>query len=257
MLGDHWFASRFDIGRPLSTAAKEAAREGVDLAETLVRGLVVVTQTCDIVRSCADRPFIEVCPLVEVDDSRLQDIAHARRPAYALVPALAGQRLVADIDRTMTLEKPVVAKWNRTPGHNSDAEGRAFAQALARKRVRFAFPDDFTALAKKLHDRLAAKHDKNTDEGRSLQDLREIRVQASPSWDANPVTLDFWFIRYDRDIAEGRGWEDLLIEWLNLVPKAGRFNEVNGEVVTLGDLTAADYVGSDPLDLDHLSSRRP
>jgi hypothetical protein len=30
---------------------------------------------------------------------------------------------------------------------------------------------------------------------------------------------------------------------------------VNGVVMTLDDLTARDYVESDPLDLDHLSSR--
>jgi hypothetical protein len=118
------------------------------------------------------------------------------------------------------------------------------------------FPDDFTELVKKLHGRLADKHEKNTDEGRGLRALREIRVQVTPSWDADAAVVFFWFIRRDGDADfEGRNWADLLNGWLELVPRSDRFTEVEGQVVTLGDLTAADYVGSDPLDLDHLSSR--
>ena len=82
-----------------------------------------------------------------------------------------------------------VAKWSRTPGFTSDADGRAFAQALARKRVRLAFPDSFTDLAKKLQGRLADQHERNTDEGRGLRSLREIRVQAS-SVGSDPLDLD-------------------------------------------------------------------
>lgn len=254
VLGEQWFLSRFDPEHPLSSAARTAAEEGVDLADEQVRGLIIVTQTCDIVRSCVERPFVEVCPLVEVDDSILHEIS--RRPRYALVPILVSQYLVADLDRTMTLEKPIVAKWSRTPGWTTDAEARAFAQALARKRVRFAFPDDFNILIKKLHNRLGDKHEKNTDEGRGLRALREIRVQATPGWDAASVALFFWFVRHDADVDfEGKNWVHLLKGWLNLVPKAGRFTEVEGQVVTLDDMTAADYVSSDPLDLDHLSSR--
>jgi len=158
----------------------------------------------------------------------------------------------------MTVEKPVVAKWRRTPGYRSDSDGRAFAQALSRKRVRFAFPDDFTELARKLQERFIGKHEKNTDEGRGLRALREIRVQATPAWEADPVALIFWFIRHGEGGAagfEGKDWVDLLREWLRLVPKSGRFTEVDGQVVTLADLTGEEYVNSDPLDLDHLSSR--
>jgi hypothetical protein len=168
---------------------------------------------------------------------------------------LIAGRLVADLDRVMTVEKSIVAKWQRTPGFTSDAEGRSFAQALARKRLRFAFPDDFTELTKKLQARLGDKHEKDTDEGRGLRALREIRVQASPMWDARAVELLFWFVRHDTDHNfQGKSWAELLKEWLKLAPSTGRFS-VDGQVVTLEEMTGADYVASDPLDLDHLSSR--
>jgi hypothetical protein len=50
-------------------------------------------------------------------------------------------------------------------------------------------------------------------------------------------------------------WDELLGSWLRLVPVAGRFRSVDGVVVTIEDLSALDYVGSDPLDLDYVTSR--
>jgi hypothetical protein len=254
VVGEQWFVHRLEKSFSVTVAGREAAKADVDLAEQEVAGFVVVSQTCDVVRSCNDRPYVEVCPLVEVDEDRLAEIQRGRRPAYAFVPLLAGRKLVADLDRVMTVEKPAVAAWERTPGLSTDEEARAFAVALGRKRIRFAFPDDFTTLARKLQARLADKHDRNTDEGRGLRALREIRIQAAPQWDGEPVELFFWFIRHTADADfEGKNWADLLKEWLKLVPPSGRFTSVDGQVATLDDMTARDYVDSDPLDLDHLS----
>jgi hypothetical protein len=234
--------------------ASAAGQTEVDLVESGVIGFAIVTQTCDLVRSHRDRPFAEVCPLVEVDADILQQIRRAQRPGYAYIPGLAARSLVADLDRTMTVEKEIVAAWARTPGCSSDVETRAFADALCRKRGRFAFPDDFVLLAKKLQSRLIEKHDRNSPEGKALRALREIRVKASPSWDAAQPAIMFWFIRETEDEQfEGASWSALLTAWLKLVPKSGRFAEVFGQVVTLEELTAADYVESDPLDLDNLS----
>ena len=128
---------------------------------------------------------------------------------------------------------------------------------MARKRTRFAFPDDFTLFASKLQSRLQDKHEKQSDEGEALRALREIRVRAAPSWDADPVDVMFWFIRKDDEPDfKGQSWDKFLESWLKLVPATGRFNSVNGVVTTLNDLTARDYVESDPLDLDYLSSQQ-
>ena len=50
----------------------------------------------------------------------------------------------------------------------------------------------------------------------------------------------------------GKSWADLLDAWLKLVPADGHFEIVDGHVTTLDDLTAAEYVNSDRLDLDHV-----
>lgn len=152
----------------------------------------------------------------------------------------------------MTVEKPVVAGWERTPGWGTDVESRSFALALARKRVRFAFPDDFTTLIRKLQKRLKEKHDRESVEGRAL---RMIRVSAAPSWDDAPCTLTFFFVRNGEDVEfEGKSWNTLVEAWLKLAPESGRFTKIYGQVTTPEDLRAYDYVDSDPLDFDHLSS---
>lgn len=255
-LDAQWFLHVADPQQPLTTMASDGDGEGPQALTYPVEGLALVTQTCDVVRSCVERPYTEFSPLVEVTGDVLQDIKRGRRPAYAFLPVLANRRLVVDLDRVMTVEKSLVATWTRTPGWSTDAESREFARALARKRVRFAFPDDFTGFVKRLCRRFTDKHEKDTAEGRGLRALREIRIQAAPSWDAPAVALMFWFVRHDEEIEfEGKSWDGLLDGWLKLVLAAGRFTEVDGVVVALDDLTAAEYVNSDPLDLDHLSSR--
>lgn len=253
-LGEQWFVLRYSPGKPITEAALQNAQEDVDLIEVEVRGLVVVTQTCDIVRSCELRPFVEVVPLVEVDDATLQDVKRGRRPQYAFIRGAATSNLVADLDRVMTLEKAIVAEWDRQIGCVSDQDFRALGQALARKRVRFAFPDDFTEFVRPLQQQLQSKHNKNSSEGEALRSLQEIRVQAAPTWDAASVELMFWFIRSEKDLQfQGTSWNKLLEKWLGLVPVAGRFQRVDGVVTTLEDMTAKEYVESDRLDLDHLS----
>jgi hypothetical protein len=253
VLGDHWFAYRIDPANPLTEAARAAARDGADLAEASVAGFVIATQTCDIVKSQGDRDFVEVCPLVEVSETIYSDVRRKSRPRYAIVPALAARRLVADLDRTMTMEKPVVEEWVRVPGWKTHAEERAFAQALARKRSRPAFPDEFVEHIQDFQKRIKDKHNRESEEGRALRAIREIRVHAAPDWQATQISLTFWFIRLDDKMPQGL--EKQVDSWLALVPVTDAFVAVDAHVVTLSEMTAAEYVDCDELDLDRLSSQ--
>ncbi|MDE0101979.1 MAG: hypothetical protein OXN89_06335 [Bryobacterales bacterium] len=83
--------------------------------------------------------------------------------------------------------------------------------ALDRKRARTAFPNDFVQFASPLMRRMSSKHDKQSDEGRALRSLREIRVRAAPSWDADAVELLFWFIREEGEsLSEELIWDHCL-----------------------------------------------
>ena len=254
-LEEHWFTHIADPSRALTTESGQA-EGGLQAITSEVEGLIIITQSCDIVRSCAKRPFLEFSPLVKVAPLSLKQIERGLRPAYAFVSAIADADLVADLDRVMTVEKAVVSTWKRTQGCKTDVEVRNFAQALARKHARFAFPDEFTLFVSGLQARLREKYDKFTEEGNALRALREIRVRAAPSWDATDVELFFWFIRDETDSdLQRKSWIPLLESWLKLIPANGRFTRVDGAVTLLEDLTARDYVESEPLDLDYLSNR--
>lgn len=256
-LGNHRFLFRLDTEAPLTEPAAVAAAVQADTAEEDVRGFTVVTQTCDLVRGCRERPFVHVSPLVEVDASTLREIERGRRPRYAFVPTLAARNLVVDLDRVMTVEKPVIAGWTRIEGMRHERDARRFRFALIRNRARAAFPDDFVRLISALTRRISAKHDAQSDEGRALRALREIRIRAEPSWSAQEIRVMFWFIRDEGSLSfEGRNWNSYREQWLRRIPTAGRFSGIDGAVQTLDDLTARDYVESDPLDFDHLSTRK-
>ncbi len=256
VLGEHWFLGRADPNRPLTEPSRESCDPDTGAYEGEVPGFAVLTQTCDLVRRCDRRPFVELAPLAKLDEEEWRSVARGRQPRFAIVPALAERKLVADLDRVMTVEKPVIASWERVPGCNTDDESRSFALALARKRSRTAFPDDFVDLVKQLQLRIGEKYEKRTDEGSALRSLREIRVRAAPSWDAADVDVEFLFIRNEGDADfEGTAWDKWLDQWLARVPASGRFRNVEGVVQTLGELTARDYVESDLLDLGFLSNR--
>jgi hypothetical protein len=239
-----------------AAAEKMSPGSGSTLAAVgeIVPGLALVSQSCDIVRSCKLKPYVDVAPLVEVDEKTLEMARLGRTVAVAYLPAVAKRRLVADLERVQTVEKAIVADWQRVAGCHTDEEARNFAEALRRKRGRFAFPDDFVALAACLSDRIKQKHNKNTREGEMLRALREIRVRGVPSWNAERVDLTFLFIKDGGpDPADEETWAAQLKVLLALVKPQGRYVAVSGYVTTLDDITARDLVESDPLDFDHLS----
>jgi len=250
-----------DLSRPHSPASLAAAKgwsegAGVDKIVCVsedVPGIVMLTQTCDIVRPCRDRPFVEIALLVAVDAGAVEQVRRRKRPAYAYVPAMAGSGLVADLDRIMTVEKAVVANWKRIPGWKADAEGREFGRAIAWKRSRFAFPDDFVRATSRFRARLFDKHGRDSAEGECLRALREIRVQAKPSWDHAQVSLTIWFID---DAAPGRHSSEFhhwVEQWVKFIDQAGRFRVESALVCRLDDISARDYVESERLDFDSLS----
>jgi hypothetical protein len=175
-------------------------------------------------------------------------------PQYARIATKP--ELVADLDQVVTVEKSVVAGWKRTPGWNTDAEVREFAETLSRKTARFAFPDDFTRhVVKRLQRRIREKYEKENDEGKALRSLSEIRVLASPAWDSKEVTVFFLFVRDDSPAAASVKWDQHVAQWLALCEPHGSIKLVEGRATSLDGMRAREYRDSDRLDLEYLSDR--
>jgi hypothetical protein len=194
------FSHAADLRRPVTSASiqRSSSSAATDaspvLITTAVEGLVVLTQTCDIRRTSRDRPYVEVCPVITVDAAIAASAASGERPSYAALPVL-GNGAVADLDRVMTVEKGWLSLASRVAGWTSDSEIRRFQAAVSRRYVRFAFPDDFTAAASKLREKIVSRHGKLTSpEGQLFSQVEQVRVSAVPSWSGSAISVTLSFI---------------------------------------------------------------
>jgi hypothetical protein len=259
-----------DYRQPITDGSREAAAaeraEGdadVGMVAIDVPGVVIISQSCDLVRSCAEQPFIKVAVLQEVDSGFLDEVKRGRRPRFAFIPAIVDRLLVANLDAVNTVEKSIIAAvdpQDRIRGCRTDAEIRELAFALSRNIERFAFPDDFTTAMRSIQARILEKHgtatrDKKgrpTNEGALLTALREIRVACSPSWSASDPALTFYLIVNSRAEIPADGDEIAEALFKRFKP-SGPFKDFSFRLIALSELSAEAYVSSQPLDLEHLS----
>jgi len=249
------FVYRLDVRVPV-TVEDPSDPDPSDVAETDVPGFVVLSQTCDIQRAIAQRPYVKVSALIPCPTGiTIEEIRKGLRPQFAFVPGVADRGLVADLDQVMTVEKPLLASWMRLEGCRNDGELRAFASAISRKFARFAFPNDFVGALRKFAALVKEKHNKpESAEGKALRALREIRVAATPSWNATTVRLYFFFVRPEQESeAPSQSWAHWTTRWLDLVRPSGRYVSVDGIAIPLSKMRADEYLASDQLDFDHLS----
>ncbi len=82
--------------------------------------------------------------------------------------------------------------------------------------------------------------------------MREIRVTASPSWDAPEPHIEFLFILEGGGQAS-KAFEAAITSLVGRFKAEGVFRDPTYRIVSLEDLTAASYLASDRLDLEHLS----
>lgn len=226
---------------------------GITLVEEEIEGVVILTQTCDIVRSSQDRAYLEVAPLVRIEEPHvLREIRKGTRPRYAYIPAAVGEMSVADLDRVMTVDKAAASEWSFQRGCTDPMEQTRFAHAIARKRNRFAFPDDLVELLRPLQQRIIKKHAKNSPEGEFLRILREIRILAFPSFDADEVSLYFYFMVSDDSLITP-ALEEQSTTWIDLLGETATYTSFDAIITSYNCVSALEYINSIPLDLDYLS----
>lgn len=261
VLGAQDFIYKYDIKAPATTVSvaqeEDRKREGEDSEPIVieeVKGLVVVSQTCDIVREIKKRPFVEVSPLVEVKPDQYGNIKAGRMPRFAAIEALEAQNLVVDLDRTMTVEKPILESWKKSDGFTSYDSRRKFSEALGRKRARPAFPDDFVSFIDPLREIVVKKHGKDTDEGKALVLIDEIRVIPEPDWSVEQIKINFLFFlnkkKPDTDMLKIDGF---VKSWLNKLDLKHQKYNIDYRLDYLSNYSAEDYVLSERLDYDYLS----
>ena len=178
---------------PTTTYAKEHAATGKlsGMYEEASAGVAVLTQTCDLIpRPDRSRPFVAVAPLVELEERDTMDARRGRRPRYAHLPSYEDGRFCVDLDRITTIETGVLLKYARTPGLLTDQDRAAFGKAVARKFLRFAFPDDLPRALARWRDHVVSKHDKeNSPEGTLYRHALDVRLSVADTWDADAIDV--------------------------------------------------------------------
>ena len=237
--------------------ALQAAHTDMDIVAVEIPGFVVVSQTCDLVRNCQERPYVEICPLVSLPDSLVGHLQRNRLARFAPLPALDNKNLAVDLDRVMTVEKGVLASITeqRKRGVLSEIQAQILTETLGRKRTRAALPNEFTGAVGPLRERILNKYEKNSPEGIFVQSVREIRVRSMPSWTADEIEVEFLFVfdSVSQIPADADRWITALLKFVAI---GGKIISIDGRPVGLDQLSAASYLESYRLDLDHLSQGR-
>lgn len=218
--------------------------------------LAIVSQTCDIVRDCQQRPFLLLAPIVELPESDAVEAIRGARPRYIPVPGLGNNSFV-DLDKVVTSEKSILLGFVPKRGLIDERSQQQFGNRVARVFSRFAFPDDLSNALDKMRSRIKRKHAKNSDEGRALEALEEIRITGSPSWNSLRIDVFILFLPATRTEASkvmtDEEWNTCIDGWIGRAEPIGVIRSVSGTMIPLDELTARRYIDSSPLDLDYLS----
>ncbi|MGO1079766.1 hypothetical protein [Inquilinus sp. CA228] len=226
-----------------------------------VPGLVVITQTCDIVNFGPGKESVVVCPLVELSDATLIEVATGRTPRAALLEHPPKPNLAIDLGRMMSLRKEVLATLTRHVGVSTDEARVRLADALQRKHGRFAFPDAFNEhVLNVLKKKIARAHKSSgSPAGKAYRSIRYTRVRGAPNWEAEHVTVGFWFVLHDPsqrevslseiDKAVGELLEGLV--W----PDGFAAERPAYELRTMDEMTAREWNESQLVDWEFISNR--
>jgi hypothetical protein len=241
--------------------------------------VVLVTQTCDVVRPIDLRRFVTIASVVQLDGDTLANARRRRIPRYAPLPGLGEDRF-CDLDRLTSVEKSLLLDQHRTHGLRDGGDEWTFAESVRRHFTRAALPDDVVRTLRPLTTLFDKRAGKQTDEGARVEEIDELRVDLS-GFDEGAVGLLFVISGRslsapDPSAVEGSTkrtvaelcsllgqTEDLSARWalwtalcelwaMPCTPK-GAVTEVDVEVVTLASMTAEQYTSTTQVDLDHLS----
>jgi hypothetical protein len=219
-------------------------------------GIAIVSQSCDVVKSTENCPYVQVAPLVPVDENEASQILRGKRPRLVIIPGIEGKGLAIDLDACATVQKDAIVSENRICGC-PDAGAQAYlGKALARHRGRFAFPDDFNdEVAAPIAEWISDKYRKQSPQGDLIQSIVEVRV-TTDNW-ASPTLLTLHLLCNGPLPAPlPEEWTDAIERVAKKASASKKYPDVDVVLTTFDDISAAEYRASFELDWDGLSTPR-
>jgi hypothetical protein len=171
----------------------------VVVEESRPESLVIVTQTCDVVRARSDPQaprLLQAAVVVSVTDPNRRALyLRGDSPRYVPVP-LAGDNAFADLDSIISVQISLLEGCDHYHGLPDDAKAASqFGKAVARKFGRYPFPDDLAVAVEALRTRILDRRNRpDSPEGRVLLQMIQIRAEALPDWGADHIDVFLVFI---------------------------------------------------------------
>lgn len=149
-------------------------RQG-DILQRGRRRLVLLSRTCDIVRSIDDRPNVYVAPAEHRPDD---DQAHLwRRPQWLPLPAYEDGKWCADLDQIDQIHK---RRLRRCKPKNFSVEtgeqDRFFRRHLGRYLSKPSWEEYVERTLEPITKRMRSKYSKQSPEGSLIADVLDIRI---------------------------------------------------------------------------------
>lgn len=221
-------------------------------------GLIVISQTCDIVRRTGGRHFVSVCALTKRPETEVREIKSGRRPYFAVVDN-TDEAVFADLRKIMSVSKDLLRTWDRQEGFGAETGRVQFANSLERKFGQFAFPDDFDRAMSAFKQRVWKRHDKTESlPGKVYRSLLQIRFKCEPDWDSARKKIRVLAILREPKFREALRQQiaEELEDSLSKVELPEDYswsdNDLKFILATAKNLNAADVLGSRRADFDFL-----
>lgn len=177
------------------------------------KGVVVVSQTCDIVQT--NKRSVIVAPRVFVENHRVNAAKKGYSPQYVHLNNLPEDSFV-DLEHCATISKELLVRseiLGQGVDQRSAEDVGVFAARVGRKFSRFPFPDDVQPWFRPLQVMLQKKHGKSNSLGELLKSTVTLRL-AAQDWEAQGRALTLHIIG-DREsipsidvLTDGWEWKD-------------------------------------------------
>jgi len=186
--------SGFDDGGSVSAIGTDAPH-----------GMVIVSQTCDLVREEARRPDFKASLIRDLEgEPSLSDAQSQASPRWLPLPAL-GPTYFGDLDVVVTYSKGVLLLCSEiVEGCRSEDDERMLAECLRRNSGRFPFPDDVQRSLHRLRSLFRKRSGKNSAEGRAVDALLTVRVQPHHLWATSGLAVTVHFVFADEWLEASR-----------------------------------------------------
>lgn len=211
-------------------------------------GAVVISQTCDIVRSPSIQPHVNVVPLVRLPEGKAIDGRRRRLIQFVHIPGLGGDAF-ADLSIVMTVAKRALIAYARERGCSDAMSLRIFADALKRRWGRYAFSDEIVKILSPLHARL-----KDSKNRKWIDKIETIMCHTDASWSDDQSRIEIYFlVSSDMSEADIDALRKTATSWCAECNDPRCEPRVLALVHRLNEISAGDYRRMVELDVDFLS----